>query len=86
MTIYVDNLKFRRYGNNLWCHMMVDGDINELHEMASIIGLKRSWFQDHATHPHYDLTYGKRWQAIKHGAIAVSSVEMVKRCSKYGMQ
>lgn len=83
MTVYVDNLF--TYPTTLrhktWCHMATDGDLSELHELAQRIGLKRSWFQNHATHPHYDLTPNKRALAIRLGAVPVSSQELVRRCS-----
>ncbi len=34
---------------------LVAGTIEELHEFARRIGLRKRWFQDHR-HPHYDLT------------------------------
>lgn len=78
MAIYVDEL--RRHPTGLWSHMMCNGDVSELHEFAQRIGLRRNWFQD-GRNPHYDLRPSKRTLAIQHGAVAVSSVEMVKRCS-----
>ena len=89
MTIYVDDLRTyknrRFYGAKKirWCHMMTDSDISELHEMAQKIGLQLSWFQDHPLHPHYDLVGSKRQKALEAGAIAVSTTELIKRCSKY---
>ncbi len=37
--------------------------------MAETIGMKRSWFQDKETAPHYDLTKQRREAAVKLGAI-----------------
>ena len=79
--IYVDPLQ-KTLTIVRWCHMMTDGDTSELHEFAKRIGMKRHWFQDHPLHPHYDLTAGMRAKAIRAGAIPVSSVELVNRCSK----
>ena len=62
--------------------MMTDGNIEELHSFAKRIGLKREWFQDNKTSPHYDLMESKRKSAIKLGAIEISSREMVLKCSK----
>lgn len=89
MTVYVDDLIEYKKGINtrglsgVWCHMMTDGDIDELHNMAQAIKLKREWFQDDAmhNHPHYDLSETKRAAAIWLGAKPVSGAEMVKRCS-----
>lgn len=66
MAVYVDNMKMPWRGM-IMSHMMAD-ELEELHEMAAKLGLKRSWFQDKSI-PHYDLSEGKRQQAIKLGAI-----------------
>jgi hypothetical protein len=86
VTVYVDDLKIRtaRYPRARWAHMMTDGDIEELHQMASRIGMKREWFQDHPIHPHYDVTQGRRIIAIKNGAVPISAQEIVRRCSRKG--
>lgn len=87
MTIYVDELTCyvatnlpSRYGS-LWCHMMTDGPIEELHAFAAKIGLRRSWFQSNPRHPHYDLTLKRRERAIRAGAVPLNSIEMLKRCA-----
>ena len=54
------------------CHMSTDGDIEELHAFAARIGMRRSWFQDHPSMPHYDLTPKRREAAIRAGATFVS--------------
>jgi hypothetical protein len=79
--IYVDDIKHYP-GHGFYCHMMTDGTFTELHEFAEKIGLKRSMFQYSINHSHYDLRANKRKLAIKLGAIAVSSEEMVLKCSK----
>jgi hypothetical protein len=81
-VIYVDEV--RHWGKRgEWCHMMTDGDIDELHRMAARIGLQRSWFQEkNARHPHYDLRPSKRALAIKAGAVEVSSAELLQRCTR----
>lgn len=66
-------------GHKVWCHMMSDGGIDDLHAMAARIGLRRSWFQNKPGHPHYDLTPSKRALAVRYGAEQVSSVEMIER-------
>jgi hypothetical protein len=77
MSVYVDPLFNTEGWSDKWpfpqaCHMMADTD-EELHAMANKLKLKRSWHQACPPHSisHYDLTKGKRWQAIKHGAIEV---------------
>jgi hypothetical protein len=72
MAVYVDPMvdhgkRIGRAGPR-WCHMIADS-LDELHEMAARIGLKRGWFQPRSF-PHYDLgTAGKRAGAVLCGAI-----------------
>ena len=60
-------------------HLITDGPIDELHKFAKEIGLKRTWFQDHPRHPHYDIFGMKVRKAITNGAKFVSSKEIVRR-------
>lgn len=76
MTVYVDALGhngWQMHGNPVQsCHMFSDGgDHDELHAIAQAIGLKRTWFRNGSGTPHYDLTPGKRAQAIAAGAVPV---------------
>jgi hypothetical protein len=62
-------------------HMQADS-LEELHEMADQLGLRRSWFQSKPGkpwHDHYDLTRGKREQAISLGAVPVTWREAARR-------
>lgn len=53
---------------DMWCHLFAtDADSEELHAFARKIGLRRSWFQG----DHYDLTPGRRRDAVAAGAIQV---------------
>lgn len=52
-------------------HLQAD-DLDTLHIFAASLGLRRSWFQDRPGRPeraHYDLTRGKRDEAILLGAV-----------------
>lgn len=76
MTVYVDTL--HDYGwvvqgeHTRSCHMFTDGvDLAELHEMAERIGMRREWFQDKVTAPHYDLKPSYRNAALLQGAVPV---------------
>lgn len=87
MTVFVDsifdtpydhsNTAVKKYGTK-WCHMWCDGDEEELHELASKIGLKRRYFQKHRILNHYDLIPSKRIIAIKNGAIEKSLKTWIK--------
>lgn len=65
----------------LWCHLWpatnTPENLQELHEVAQAIGLKRCWFQNHKWFPHYDLVPSKRKLAIEQGAIEKSLPEWI---------
>lgn len=88
MTVYVDDAMIDAAVGRLtsrWSHLIAD-DPDELHDFANRLGLRRAWFQDptRTGHPrarlgsraaenwHYDLTAGKRAQAIRLGAVPVT--------------
>lgn len=62
MSVFVDNMR-APFGRMIMCHM-VSRDLDELHEMADRIGVKRKWFQG----DHYDISLTKRRLAVEHGA------------------
>lgn len=88
MTVYVDDsfipARVGRHASR-WCHLFADTQ-EELHEFAESIGLRRSWFQPgkplkggRPSHLwHYDVTEGKRAEAVKAGAVEVTWRESVK--------
>lgn len=71
--IYVDDA-FIPKDKDEWCHLMADS-LDELHQFAQSIGLKREWFH---SGDHYDVTRGKRFVAIRTGAKKVTTTEMVE--------
>lgn len=66
MTVYVDNMR-ARVGRLILCHMIADSE-DELHKMASLIGVARRWYQD----DHYDICLAKRAIAVSAGAHEVT--------------
>lgn len=70
MTIYCDSIG----------HLISDSKLEDLHDFASGIGLKRTWFQDKPNYPHYDLTTNNAIKrAIRAGATHISPKEIVKK-------
>lgn len=69
MTVYVDDVR-HHFGRMIMCHMWAD-TVLELHAFADRLGLKRSWFQEppKASWQHYDISIGKKIDAIKMGAV-----------------
>lgn len=81
MAVYVDpeGSSYGKIGRvEFVCHMIADTPA-ELHAMAEKIGLKRAYSQTSARHsyPHYDLSSGKRKQAIAAGAVAAARRDYV---------
>lgn len=83
MSVYVDDA-FAGGGWGKWSgggHMQAD-TTEELHAFAVTLGLRRTWFQSkpgRPEHDHYDLTRGKREQAIRLGAVAESWRDSARR-------
>lgn len=76
MTVYVDDAQLP-YGSMKMSHMMAD-TLVELHRMADKIGVARRHFQNHPTHPHYDVCKSKRAMAIRCGAKPVTRIELAQ--------
>lgn len=79
MTVYVDNARVKWRGHE-WCHLVAD-TIQELHEFALALGLRRAWFQASASNPHYDVTLQTRARALELGASIGSRREIIA-CAK----
>ena len=83
MTVYVDppTVYGRPVGphppDTPWSHMWAD-DLDELHEMAEAIGMRRAWFQDRKELPHYDLIPSRRAAAVERGAVEVDHAFLVR--------
>ena len=76
MSVYVDKYE-AAYGRMKMSHMIAD-TLNELHEMAERLGLRR-WFQDKSSMPHYDVCLSKRAEAVRFGAILLEKREFVAK-------
>lgn len=82
------NKRTGRHVESRWFHLISDQiDPAELHAFAARLGLHRSYFQLGKTlggseldpgHDHYDVTVGKRKQALGLGAQAVSWHELAE--------
>lgn len=66
------------------CHMMAD-TLEELHEMADKLGLKREWLHEHPRMPHYDICKSNRAKAIKLGAVEESTKDLIRRLKSKGL-
>ena len=63
-------------------HLVSDNSLDELHEFAQKIGLKRKWFQDKRL-PHYDITSKRIFKiSLDNGAKITTSRDIVKIIKK----
>lgn len=65
----------RGHAKKAWSHMTSDSNVDELHQFAQRLRLRRAWFQG----DHYDLTEGKQRLALTLGAVEVASEELFRR-------
>lgn len=77
MTVYVDDMR-APYGRMVMCHMIAD-TTEELHAMASAIGMNLRWVQDAGTHrEHFDVALTRRAHAVQLGAKEISRHELAQ--------
>jgi len=79
MSVYVDNaqiLAVLRNGptvhSSAWSHLMGD-TLEELLAFGARIGLRSAWLQVKPSGVHFDLTDGKRAQALRAGALELET-------------
>lgn len=77
LAVYVDNVRIAWRGRE-WCHLVADS-LDELHRFAKSLGLKRAWFQAHASLPHYDVTVEVRILALSWGAVVADRRTLISR-------
>lgn len=91
MSVYVDDVGYWanetspacfQFGS---CHMYAD-TLEELHEMADKLSLRRTWFQNSANLQHYDLTPNKRDWALYHGVIRQDRKDAVAKWQQLRQQ
>jgi len=83
MAVYVDKSK-NQYRGMIMSHLLAD-TVDELHEFAQKLGLKREWFQPKST-PHYDVCQRVRKLAIQLGAIEIDRNKTVEIIRKFRAQ
>lgn len=81
MAVYVDDVE-HRYGRMKMCHMWADTK-EEMLEMADRLGIARKWIQQppKASWLHFDISKGKRRQAIDAGAILTDKYGPLLHCA-----
>ncbi len=81
MTVLVDEAVWPWRGDR-WAHLVSDESIEELHEFASRLGLRRMSFQG----DHYDVRASTREEAVLMGAEEVVGRDLVRRLRASGLR
>lgn len=75
--IFVDDAAIP-YKGKLRYHLAADS-LDELHEFAAKIGVKKCWYHNHRLVPHYDVNETQRLTAIDNGAVPMGTKEIILR-------
>lgn len=81
MTILVDPARWP-WRDTMWCHLVSDTNLDELHEFAGRLGCRRVGFQG----DHYDIDIATRLRAIENGAVECESRELVTKIRDAGLR
>ena len=73
--LWLDTPRYRKVGPQLrlTSHLISNTSLEELHAFAAQLGLPPRAFHDKPGAPHYDLLDGRVPQAVRAGAVAVST-------------
>lgn len=90
MATYVDDVR-HRFGRMSMCHLWAD-TLEELFAMVDAIGVQRKWLQGHptlslpryrkASWVHFDISLGKKTEALRRGAILTDRYGPVEHCAR----
>lgn len=81
MAILVDACLWE-HRERIWCHMVSDTSLDELHEFARGLGIPERGFHG----DHYDLPSHVREVAVERGALQVTSRELVRAIAAAGLR
>ncbi len=81
MTVLVDEARWP-WRETLWCHLVSDDNLAELHAFAAQLGMRRVGFQG----DHYDIDIEMRSVAIDLGATPATSRELIRRMRSAGLR
>lgn len=73
MTVYIDPPAWPGHGR-MWSHLISDVSYDELHLFAAELGVPRRAFE----RDHYDIPSHRYAEAVRAGAVEISSREVVR--------
>ncbi|MFD7459019.1 MULTISPECIES: DUF4031 domain-containing protein [unclassified Streptomyces] len=81
MTVYIDPPTWPGHGR-LWSHLISDVSFAELHAFAAGLGVPRKAFE----RDHYDIPAHRYTDAVRAGAVQVTSREVVRLLHGAGLR
>ncbi len=81
VAVLVDRAGWPGHGR-MWCHLVSDTSLEELHAFATRMGLPPRAFE----RDHYDVPAERRPDVVAAGALEVSSRELVARLTAAGLR
>ncbi|MEV5312721.1 DUF4031 domain-containing protein [Streptomyces sp. NPDC052610] len=81
MTVYIDPPTWPGHGR-LWSHLISDVSFDELHAFAAGLGVPRKAFE----RDHYDIPAHRYTDAVRAGAVQVTSREVVRLLHGAGLR
>jgi hypothetical protein len=81
VTILIDEARWR-HSDRLWCHLVSDTSLEELHAFAEANRIPRRGFHG----DHYDIPEEYRDGLIEAGASVVESRELIRRLKAVGLR
>ncbi|MBC9716530.1 DUF4031 domain-containing protein [Streptomyces sp. TRM66268-LWL] len=81
MTVYIDPPTWPGHGR-MWSHLVSDSSYEELHAFAARIGCPARAFE----RDHYDIPESRYADAVRAGAVEVSSREVVRLLTTSGLR
>ncbi|MGP4088902.1 DUF4031 domain-containing protein [Streptomyces sp. KR55] len=81
MTVYIDPPAWPGHGR-MWSHLISDVSYDELHKFAEELGAPRRAFE----RDHYDIPSHRYAEAVRAGAVEVSSREVVRLLQGAGLR
>ncbi|MXM67615.1 DUF4031 domain-containing protein [Streptomyces sp. HUCO-GS316] len=81
MTVYIDPPAWPGHGR-MWSHLVSDISFDELHKFADELEVPRRAFE----RDHYDIPSHRYADAVRAGAVEVSSREVVRLLTEAGLR